>query len=309
MKCVKYFGTKPEEIVFYHITENNMHGIHVQLEKLKCPSVLVYAFGGYHDEYFQWKWDSKKIMPSETEATHFREEVINVDLGEIKGHILLNNEGNIIETNFSPIILAINLRISGISKDGSVFSVNKEKIGEIDKLPSYTKNVEYYQFGDINIKNRIKKFVKNKSLVNKTIKIMDPYLSSDLTKLLKVVIPGDLKIEILTTKVNKSELTSLMSELKSFPTEVNIIIKQLIEQGTTINITKRTNPNPFHDRCIISDRDLIVIGTSFNSIIKNSIFLIETINNPIVENKFDEWFSGKIFLYQGKNLKFEQFYP
>ena len=92
MKSVKYSGIKPEEIVFYHTTENNMHGIHVQLEMLEYPSVLVYAFGGYHDEYFQWQWDSKKIMQPETEATHFREEVINVDQGEIKGHILLNNE-------------------------------------------------------------------------------------------------------------------------------------------------------------------------------------------------------------------------
>ena len=307
MKCVKYSNIKPEEIVFYHTTENNMHGIHVQLGKLEYPSVLVYAYGGYHDEYFQWQWDSKKIMQPETEATHFREEVINVNQGEIKGHILLNNDGNIIETNFSPTILAINLRIEGISENGSVFSVDKEKIGEIDKLPSYTKNVEFYQFGDIKVKNRIKQFLRNKSQVNETIKIMDPYLTPDLFKLLKVVIPGDLKIEILTTKVNN--LTSLMNELKSFPIEVNIVIKQLIEQGNPIEITERITPNPFHDRCIISDRDLLIIGTSFNSIIKNSIFLTETINNSIVQNKFDEWFSGKTFLYQGKSLKFEQFYP
>ena len=147
-------------------------------------------------------------------------------------------------------------------------------------------------------------------LVNKKIKIVDPYLSSDLIKLLFSVIPRDIKIEILTCQLgNKSDLATLQKELTKIPSEVNIVIKKLTEIGKSVNITKKAPPNPFHDRFIISDNDILVIGTSFNSIIKNSTFINEQFNFPIAEQKFDKWFAGHIIKYRGKDMKFEQYYP
>ena len=87
------------------------------------------------------------------------------------------------------------------------------------------------------------------------------------------------------------------------------MLERIIKEGDTVNITKPPPSNPFHDRCIISDNDILIIGTSFNSIVMNSTFISEMSNYPLAEVKFNEWFAGRIFTYNGRRLKFEQYYP
>jgi len=308
MKQVKYEGEVPKEIVYYRKTENNKHGIHVQLEKIEEPCILIYAYGNFTDNYIEWEWKSEKIEIGK-EGNYFRDEPIDIDKGEIKGHILVNLEGDIIDMNFYPIVLALALRLEQTDGENTL-SVLKEKIKITDQLPQIAKPVGFYSYGDSGVEERIKSFLKEKSFTNKTIKIMDPYISSSLINILKAVIPGDLKIEILTCKIgNSADLPVLQNELSSFHSNVKIIIKKLIEEGDTVNITKRPPSNPFHDRCIISDNDILIIGTSFNSIIMNSTFVSEMSNYPLAEVKFNEWFSGKIFTYNGRQLKFDNFIP
>ena len=308
MKKVNYDEEVPKEIVYYRKTENDKHGIHVQLGRVEEPSILIYAYGNFIDNYMDWEWKSEKIE-IDKEGNTFRDEPIDYNDGEIKGHILVNLEGDIIDMNFYPIVLALALRLE--QTDGeNILSVLKEKIKITDQLPHIAKPIEFYSYGDSGIEERIKSFLKEKSFTNKTIKIMDPYISSNLISLLKTVIPGDLMIEILTCKIfNSSDLPALQNELSSFHSDVEIVIKKLIEEGDTMNITQRPPSNPFHDRCIISDNDIMIIGTSFNSIIMNSTFISEMSNYPLAEVKFNEWFSGRLFTYNGRQLKFEQFYP
>lgn len=308
MKEVKYEGEVSEEIVYYRKTENDKHGIHVQLEKIEESCILIYAYGNFTANYMDWEWCSEKIEIGK-EGNTFRDGPIECDDGEIKGHILVNLEGDIIDMNFYPIVLALALRLE--QTDGEhIISVLKEKIAITDQLPQIVKPIEFHSYGDPGAEERIKSFLKEKSFTNKKIKIMDPYISSSLINILKAVVPGDLKIEILTCKIgNSSDLPVLQNELSSFHSDVEIIIKKLIEEGDTVNITKPPPSNPFHDRCIISDNDILIIGTSFNSIIMNSTFISEMSNYPLAEVKFNEWFAGRIFTYNGRRLKFEQYYP
>lgn len=308
MKEVKYEGEVHEEIVYYRKTENNKHGIHVQLEKIKESCILILAYGNFTANYMDWEWKSEKIEIGKKGNT-FRDEPIDCDDGEIKGHILVNLEGDIIDMNFYPIVLALALRLE--QTDGEhTLSVLKGKIAITDQLPQIVKPIEFHSYGDPGVEERIKSFLKEKSFTNKKIKIMDPYISSSLISILKAIVPGDLKIEILTCKIgNSSDLPVLQNELSSFHSDVEIIIKKLIEEGDIVNITNRPPSNPFHDRCIISDHDILIIGTSFNSIIMNSTFISEMSNYPLAEVKFDEWFAGRIFTYNGRKLKFEQYYP
>jgi len=135
-----------------------------------------------------------------------------------------------------------------------------------------------------------------------------------IIKLLKSVMPGDLQIENLTCQLGyKTVLSDLIKKLGTFPSGISIIIKKLIEEGKTVNIKKSPPPNPFHDRFIITEADFLGIGTSFNTITKNSTFINEMTNYYELEDIFDEWFSGKIISYESNkvkyNLKFEQWYP
>jgi hypothetical protein len=312
MKSENYPGVRPVNIVFYHKTKDNKHGIHVQLKMLEEPATLIYAYGKYEEQYFEWNWVSQEIELEEDDLI-FRDAPIDLEIGEIKGHILINKNGSIIDINFNPTILAVGVRLEEADKE-DVKLVLKKKLKLIEKLPKVVKPPEFYKFGDSSIEVRIKNFLLEKSKVNKSIKIMDPYLSTELIKLLKSAMPGDLQIEILTCQLGyKTVLSDLIKELGTFPSGISIIIKTLIEESETVNIKKGPTPNPFHDRFIITEADFLGIGTSFNTITKNSIFIYEMTNYYELEDIFDEWFSGKIISYESNkvkyNLKFEQWYP
>jgi len=129
MNEINYKGEKPERIVYYHKTENNKHGIHIQLEKIEEPTILVYVYGKFNDGYFDWVWRTERIEINKKKNT-FRVEPID---GEIKGHILVNMQGEIIDLNFYTIVLATALRLEQIDREQTLSDL-KEKIKITDQI-------------------------------------------------------------------------------------------------------------------------------------------------------------------------------
>ncbi len=306
MNEVHYPGPEPKGIVYYHMTENNKHAIHVKLDELDQNAILNYAFGTISDDFVNWKWKSVKINLIHTKSANtFRDELENEN-DIIKGYILINENGEIIEKDFSPLCLGIGgIRMTSIDKDGSqqVFKLKPITIHDLPQVPVKT---EFYEYGDMSIHQRILDFIQKKSIGNKVIKICDPYLSSSLISLIKNALPGDLEIQILTYKINQNDYIPIKNELNSISSQIKISIKVLNVRGKTLDIHQNTRiPNPFHDRFIMSGGDVLIIGTSLNSIIINSTFINQMSNFKALEEKFDEWFSGNDILYSGSTLFFE----
>lgn len=294
-----------EKIINYKVKDNNMHTIIIKQHKITEPSLLIYAYGRLNISY--WEWKSAEILPNPDPNFRGSIETCDFSTGEIKGYILLNKNGDIIEKSFEPVIRQIGIRLE-IKVQKDIKNIQKLKIGE-KNLPQVTIPLKFYDFNDISIENRIKNFLEKKSCTNKIIKIMEPYLSIELIDLLHACHQGDLKIQILTKQLTKkTNENSLKKKLESLLPKIKITIKQLVKEGEQVKIRYQTCPNPFHDRFIISEGDVLIIGTSINSIINNSTFVYEINNYKIIEEKFDEWFSGKVLSYKGNRLKFEKYY-
>ncbi|MHA1758962.1 MAG: hypothetical protein ACTSVV_19505, partial [Promethearchaeota archaeon] len=269
------------------------------------PMILVAAYGKINQPYYDWNWISKEIEPKKDIPQLARIETWDFKTGEIKGHLLLNKKGDIIESNFDPILRQVAIRMEILSQN-QIMNAVKMKLGDVE-MPQVASPVKFYVYGDDSIEDRIKKFLENTSATNKTIKIMDPYISIELINILHACKPGDLEIQILTIKFSQGNPNNLLNAINNLPDGIDVHVKQLIEEGSTVNMVRGTHPNPFHDRCIISEGSVLTIGTSINSIVSNSSFLQQMTNYPFVEAKFDEWFSGRIFAYRGRRLKFETF--
>ncbi len=134
-------------MVFYHKTKDNKHGIHVQLKMLEESATLIYAYGKYEEQYFEWNWVSQVIKLKKDDLI-FREAPIDLEIGQIKGHILINKNGSILDINFNPTILAVNVRLEEVGKE-DVKLVLKKKLKLIEKQPKVVKPPEFYKFGDL----------------------------------------------------------------------------------------------------------------------------------------------------------------
>lgn len=308
MNEVNYPAPEPRGIVYYHITENNKHAIHVKLYELDQTTILIYAFGTISDDYVNWKWKSEKInlIHNEFKIT-FRDELENEN-DIIKGYIPINEYGEVLEKDFSPVCLGFGgIRMTSIDESDTQ-QVFKLKPITIDDLPQVPVKTEFYEYGDITVKQRISDFIKTKSIGNKVIKIFNPFMSSSLISLIKNALPGDLEIQILTYKINRNEYNAIQNEINSISSQIEISIKVLNVRGKILDIHQSTRiPNPFHDRFIISGGVVLIIGTSLNSIITNSTFINQMSNFKAVEQNFDEWFSGIDIPYSGNILYFEDF--
>lgn len=306
MNEVNYPAPEPRGIVYYHMTEKNKHAIHVKLYELDQNAILTYAFGTITDDYVNWKWKSEKInLIYDKSKITLRDELENEN-DIIKGYILINENGEILEKDFSPVCLGIGgIRMTSINEVGTQ-QVFKLKPITLDDLPQVLVKTEFYEYGDITVEQRISDFIKTKSIGNKVIKFFDPFLSSSVISLIKNALPGDLEIQILTYKINLNDYSAIQNELNSISSQIDISIKVLNVRGKTLDIHQVTRiPNPFHDRFIISGGDVLIIGTSLNSLIINSTFINQMSNFKVLEEKFDEWFSGVNISYSGNALYFE----
>lgn len=166
-------------------------------------------------------------------------------------------------------------------------------------------NVSYY-LRLINDENFFLIFDRPQDKRRKNFYNLSKDLSSSLISLIKNALPGDLEIQILTYKINQSEYIAIQNEINSIDSQIDLSIKILNVRGKPLDIhqSKRI-PNPFHDRFIISGGDALIVGTSLNSIITNSTFINQMSNFKILEQKFNEWFSGVDIRYSGNALYFE----
>ncbi len=124
------------------------------------------------------------------------------------------------------------------------------------------KNILYLEAGtEYNAKQVIFKNVVN--IFKKTIFICDPYIDTNTIGLIQDTFDKKLQIRLLTQKIDNKKLEAIKRHLS-----------MLARDGYNIEI-REYKQSEMHDRYIIDEKNMFLIGTSLNYLGKKDTFIIK----------------------------------
>ncbi|OLS21792.1 MAG: hypothetical protein HeimC3_33820 [Candidatus Heimdallarchaeota archaeon LC_3] len=314
MNRIYYF-----ELVVIMSSEEEINGIfyrnfslYIQPAKLLEDLIIVFAMGSANLDINEgWDWEFHTLYVTADPNAGKMELIYTPEENqEIKGHLVTNLQGIKLYSSFAPFIRGINGRMEINTPGTTEPIVEKFKIGEtlpIDHLV-HVKTTSY-NFSDPQVELDLKNyFERHTRYEDQTIRIIEPYLSERLINLVDQSVDKGTNVKILTVQTSGMDASFVRSKIATLSQkDISVEIKQICRINQSVNITNRKTDNPFHDRMVIINNGVLMIGVSFNGLFKNNTTIQEYSGGNTLKKQFDDWFQGINISYENITLQFKAF--
>jgi len=282
------------ENITYHAIK--LHSSNTEYEHLQFIVVSTKHRGLVAD----WKWQSFLVEQNDTGSVVQR--IANWDDDEyIIGVMVIDQNGKMISRSFGVPVRSFEVRMNVKDDSGTTVNISTFRVGEheYEYIPL---DLKWFEFNDGSILTYVENSFREITFMA-SLKVVEPYLSEKLIDSIIRSAQHQTNIRILFKQItDDSSVDNIRNMLNS--TSHNIEIKQIkpVSDSSNVLIQKNRISIPFHDRYFLGDTNGLMIGTSFNSLFKNSTFVLKFNFSKNIELDFDNWYSGNKIRYNKRHF-------